>query len=161
LRASMKKAMVHVSRMVKSSLGVSNNMYHLIGIDFMLDDDLKLWFIEANVKPSIQGVNPERERFMVKMLIDHYEVMYGYLRSRMKRVINYVNDLTNTYSTREIFQLEELPDYQRIQKSFDKLNRNKMEPEYEIGARNGFHKIVDLNFDGVDAYMGIIPKECL
>jgi len=77
LRASMKKVMVHISRMVKGSLGVSNNMYHLIGIDLMLDDDLKLWFIEANVKPSIQGVNPERERFMVKMLIDNYEVMYG------------------------------------------------------------------------------------
>jgi len=79
----------------------------------------------------------------------------------MQRVINYVNDLTNTYSTKEISQLKELPDYQRIQKSFDELNRNKMEPEYDIGARNGFYKIVDQNLDGVDAYMGIIPTECL
>ena len=69
-------------------------MYELFGVDFMLDTDLGLWFIEANSTPAFDGYSEPMEEFIVKMLQDHAEIVHGLLKSRMKRIITYVNNLT-------------------------------------------------------------------
>jgi len=160
LRMQMKRAMVHLARMVNPKLYKSNNMYQLLGVDFILDKNLKLWFIEANIKPALIGTNDEKEEFFIKMLQDHYEIMYGYLRSRMKRVVSFLNQLSAVVPKNKILVGEEtLPGFETIKKQFDKINKNYLEPEFEPSAGNRFVKVIDENLPGKEAYFGLVDEE--
>jgi len=161
LKPQMQKAMVHIMRMSKEHIGTANNHYQICGVDFILDEDLKLWFIEANIKPALMGTTPEKTTFMTKMLKDHFEIIYGLLRSRMKRVVKFVNKLTNEYTPEQIFVgVDHLQNYPKIQSSFDDINRNYFEPEYTPSAGNKFVKILDENVEGPAKFNNLFPKEC-
>ena len=88
-----KKAMIHLIRLTQEPFLVRSSIYELFGVDFMLDENLNLWFIESNSAPMLVGGSEEKERFVTKMLKDQSEIITGLLRSRMKRVISYVNSL--------------------------------------------------------------------
>ena len=80
----------------------------------------------------------------------------------MKRVINYVEDLiTNGEAVRLEDGEVHVSDLSEKIKEFNEIIKNRMDPEFEIGPENTFSKIVDENYSGVDAYLGLIPEECL
>jgi len=162
-RPELKKAMMHLSRIMQDRLVKRNNMYHLIGMDFMLDNNLKLWFIEGNVNPSTQATSKERKKFMVKMLKDHYELMYAYLKSRMRRVINFVNQLIMELPPQGILVtgLRDMGGYSEIKRQFDKINTNYLDGSEKVKASNEFMKIVDENFEGTERYQGLLTQECI
>ena len=162
LKPEIMKAMIHVLRISKDNLVKTNNMYHLCGLDFILDENMKLWFIEANIKPSLQGTSKEKEKFMVKMLKDHYEIMFNLQKSRMQRVISFVNNFTENISSKSILDgINKQSNYEQIRKDFQSINKNYLEDGYQIEKENGFIKIIDENIKGTARYNELLPKECL
>ena len=128
----------------------------------MLDDQLNVWFIEANSGPAFDGYSAPMEKFIIKMLQDHFEVVHALMRSRMKRVINHVNMIIENEEVQINSNGETvIEDLEQNRALFDKLSKNKMDKEFEPSADNGFVKIIDENLSGVDMYQGLIQQECL
>jgi len=46
--------------MTKKDFVKQSNVYELFGLDFMLDENLNLWFLECNASPVYQGTTPEK-----------------------------------------------------------------------------------------------------
>jgi len=162
LRPEFKKAMIHLLRLSSASFLKRSSLYELYGVDFMLDENLNLWFIEANSSPAIEGYSIPMEKFIVKMAQDHFEVIMGLLRSRVKRIINHVNDLIDRGLFRQGKNGKVLVNHinEKVKK-FEKITRNYFEKEYEPKPTNGWRKIVDENYSGVEAYLGYIEPECM
>jgi len=155
LRPEFMKVKIHLIRMAQSGFFKKSSMYEIYGIDYVMDEDLKLWFIEANTMPLMNGFTPHSTKLFNTMLKDSFEIIQGLIKSRMKRAIFYVNNLVRTIGDGEI------PDLAQKQKEFGSLTKNHFEPEFEPRANNTFYKIVDENYDGVKRYSGIIEPECL
>jgi len=49
---------------------------------------------------------------------------------------------------------------EELEKEFNRLNRNYLEPGYELSKDNLFHKVVDFNREGGEAFMNYLPKDC-
>jgi hypothetical protein len=161
LRAQIQKSMVHLMRAVEENIKRRSHTYEFFGIDFMLDADLKLWFIECNGNPSLRHTIPIKEEFIVKTLIEHFEVMYGYLRSRMKRLVLFVNEWTKEVNSSDDVAKIEPSVIKQKQKLYNKLDKNRLEPEFEPSKANGWVKVIDENLEGAQKYSNYIPKECL
>jgi len=130
-------------------------------MDFMLDANLNLWFIEANASPALEGFSAEMKTHVATMLKDHYEIIYGLLRSRMKRVIQYVNHIVKEgqvtrFESGEIF-INDLDDKRA---EFQRITQNYFEAEYIPSPGNKFQPIIDENYDDERKYSGLIKQEC-
>jgi len=162
LRPQFKKAMIHLVRMTSHAFRKDKTVFQLFGVDFLLDTNLNLWFIEANSGPAIGGYSVPMEKFIVEMVQDHFEVVYGILRSRMKRVLNYINKIIQDG---EVILLSsgdvEVKDLETKRREFDEISKNYFEKEFEPKPTNGFKKIIDANLDGLDLYHGYLEPECL
>ena len=162
LRPEFKKAMVHLLRATSHAFLKRSQVFELFGIDFMLDDNLNLWFIECNSGPVLKGTSEEKERFLTKMLLDQFEIVFGYLKSRLKRIIRYTNQLIREeIEGNPGLEKPELSDIEEKRKVFKEITKNYFEPEFEPSPTNGFVKIIDENLDGTERYAGLISKECL
>ena len=162
LRPEFQKALVHLLRLSGNSFYEHSALYELYGVDFMLDENLNLWFIEANSGPALDGYSKPMEKFIVKMLKDNFEIAHALLKSRMKRIVVYVNSLieNGTAKVNEKGELE-IQDFIHKQITFEGLTKNYFEEEFMPSATNGFVKIIDANQRGVDMYQGLIRQECL
>ena len=161
LKPQIQRSMAHIGRLTQSSYLQRSNTYELFGIDFILDDDLKLWFIECNSGPVLDGTSEEKEKFLVKMLGDHFEIVFGYLRSRIKRIIFFINQIARELPEEVIYyDGVKLPEYEIKKKEYDRLNKNYVEPEFEPLLTNGFVKIIDDNLKDKNRYAGYIEEEC-
>jgi tubulin polyglutamylase TTLL1 len=162
LRPEFKKAYIHLIRMAFKKYFVNSSIYELFGVDFMLDTNFNIWFIEANDGPAFSGYSVPIEKHVMGMLRDHFRIIHGLLRSRMKRVMDYVNTLitTNDYTISNRGNLH-MKDLESKRAHFAKITRNYFEKEFEIGPENGFSKIIDENYEGAEAYQGYLPKGCL
>jgi len=156
LRPKFKQAFVHIARMIEKSLYKTPSVFELFGLDFVMDEDLNIWFIECNPSPQYVGTNDRKTRFLTKMLTDMFEVQFAYYRSRMTRAFNFMNNMfKNTEKEEDI-------NYQTLREEFEtKINVNKLEPEYLIGSNNGFKLLIDKNVEGEGAYFGHLSKECI
>jgi len=162
LRPEFKKAMVHLLRLGSHSWWRDSSLYELYGVDFMLDTNLNLWFLEANSGPGLDGYSVPMEKFITKMLTDHFEIVLGLLKSRMKRVVFYVSDLIETGGINKLSNGEiEIPNLEARRAEFKDVIKNYFEKEYEPKPDNGFSKIMDENLEGMDRYQGLIAKDCL
>jgi len=161
LRPEFKKAMVHLVRMTEGPFLRRSQTYELFGCDFMLDSNLNLWFIECNSGPVLSGATEEKGRFVSKMLLDQYEIVFGLLRSRTKRIINFVNSIIrNGEAERLPMGGVAIKDLEAKRRHFKEITRNYLEPEFVPSPDNGFSKIYDGNLEGLDRYAGLIPEEC-
>ncbi|CAD5119623.1 unnamed protein product [Dimorphilus gyrociliatus] len=50
---TIKSIMVHLIKCVQNRLAAKVGYFDLYGLDFMIDENLKVWFIEANVNPAL------------------------------------------------------------------------------------------------------------
>ena len=160
LRPQFKKAMVHLIRMGKAPFLKSSSVYELLGLDFMLDTDLNVWFIEANIFPSFEEYTKKEGLFLQKLAKDHFEIINGLLKSRTKRIVNYVNDLMRNDKGWRVGNKAFFEDITQAKAEFKKISSNCFEPEFEPSSSNGFQKIVDENFDGLKRYSGLLEEEC-
>ena len=162
LRPELKKAMVHLVRMAQGPFLRTSSVFELYGLDFMMDTNLDLWFIEANAKPLLRGWTDETNRFFADMLVDQFDIIFGLLRSRMKRVVNFVNKLVDEdqvvrTSPNKVF----IFDYENRVEEFNSLIQNRFEKEFLPRQDNKFSKIVDENYFGSERYSGILEDECM
>jgi len=127
----------------------------MFGLDFMLDDQLNLWFIECNASPQLIGTNELKTNFLVTMLKDLFGIQYGLYRSRMKRVLDVIAKMKE-----EAAELGSVNyDYWRWE--YNQASINRFEPEYEPRSDSTFKLIMDENLDGAAAYMGHLAPECV
>jgi len=162
LRPEAKKAMIHLLRSAQHSFLKRSSVFELYGVDFMLDDKLDLWFIEANALPGLSEKTPTLTKFEGKMLRDEFDIIFRLLRSRMKRIFNYVNKIITTGEAKLISANKvEIQDFESKLQEFKQISANRFEPEYEPLPDNGFFKIIDENFSGSKRYMDILSDECL
>jgi len=157
LRPQFKKAMIHLLRMSQSEFFEKSSLFEFYGLDFVMDDQMGVWFIEANAMPLIHGFTDRTAQKFNKMMVDTFEIIYGLLRSRMKRVVEYINDLsykiTKTGS-------KVIPNLKAKREEFRELTMNNFEPEFMPRPGNGFVKIVDENELGNARYSGLLDSEC-
>jgi len=160
-RPEFKRAMIHLIRMSQEPFLKRSQIFELYGVDFMLDDNLDLWYIETNSGPSLLASSDYKEKFITNMLIDKFEVVIGLLRSRMKRVIDYLNTIEAS-ETLELpsgyFSIRNLEEKRR---EFKKLTKNYFEPEFMPKSGNGFEMIINENLSGTERYFDLISEECL
>jgi len=64
LNVRLKTFLAHTIRMVASGLTHSANLFEIIGMDFLLDTDLNVWFIESNRTPNLEDIPPEKKMVM-------------------------------------------------------------------------------------------------
>lgn len=127
----------------------------MFGLDFILDEDLNLWFIECNASPQLIGTNEEKTIFLTTMLRDLFEIQYAYLRSRMARVQKFMAKFqADSIAGKEM-------DLDAYRKEFSQINRNYLEPNFPISPNSSFTLIMDKNLKGTDAYFGHLAQECI
>lgn len=161
LRPEFKKAMIHLIRMSSHTFLRQSSLYEFYGVDFMLDDDLTLWFIEANSGPALDGYHQEMEKFIIKMLKDHFEIAFNMLKSRMKRVVGLVNMIIREGQVTMNENGEtEVRNLGQWREEFKKVSKNYFEPEFELSPDNGYVKFLDDNLSRPERYSGLIDEAC-
>ena len=160
LRKEFKKVMIHLIRMSQDTYAKKSSLFELYGLDFVMDDDLNLWFIEANTMPLVNGTTAGSTKLMNRMLIDTFEIIHGLVKSRAKRIIDYINDLSSQVQKISLSGAQ-LPNLEQRKAEFAKLTQNRFEPEFEVSKENTFHKIIDENEQGTTRYADLLSSECL
>lgn len=137
-----------------------SNVFELFGLDFLLDDDLNLWFIECNASPVFQGTSAEKEIFQTRMLKDMFNIEYAYLRSRVKRLKNWAKK----YHEAKFVNGSSVND-EEFKQDFNKINRNKLEfnfADLKELKNNTFTKIIDMNLGkgSKEAFHNMFELDC-
>ena len=162
LRPQLMKAIIHILRSTQHTITRATNTYQLWGMDFIMDDNLKLWFIEANPRPGIMAASPMRKKFMEMMVEDMFTLLFAHLRSRMKRVVLYVNQKLKSIPLKNYYNNGvAIPNSEKEKEFFaSRVNTNYMDPEFEPKITS-FYKIIDENYENEEKYMGFMKKECI
>ena len=160
LRPELRKALAHVIRMGQAPFLRTSSIYEIMGVDFMLDDQMNLWFIEANIYPSFIEYSKKESQVLNGMLRDHFEIVQGLLKSRTKRIINYINFLTKEGKGWVDGNGISFDDFKLRSKEFKEISKNYFEPEFEPSPTNGFELVANENLDDIGRYAGLIPTEC-
>jgi len=159
LRPQFKKVMIHLVRMAQSGFFKKSSVFELFGLDFVMDADLGLWFIESNTMPLITGFTKGSTVLMNQMLTDTFEIVMGLTRSRMKRVIEYINKLVKESFASGKFTPDISLEQRRL--AFKEIIKNRFEPEFVPSPNNTFQMIIDENQTGTKRYAGLLEFECL
>jgi len=154
LKPSFYQAFIHTVRMSAHAFWNQSNVYEMFGLDFMLDDELNLWFIECNSSPQLIGTNDLKTKFLVQMLEDLFEIQYGLYRSRMSRILDLLKKISKESAE------EGRIDYTQWRNEYAQAAKNRFEPEYQISPDNTFKLIMDKNIEGPNAYFGHLDPEC-
>jgi len=142
--------------MVEESFYKTSSVFELFGLDFVMDEDLNIWFIECNASPQLVGTNERKSNFLTKMLTDVFEIQYAYFRSRMARAFNFIKEM------RALEERNPQVNYDELKEKFDKtVDTNNLDPKFPISKENGFVLIVDKNLNGSKAYFGNIDENCI
>jgi len=155
LRPALQKAFIHLIRMTGSAFWKQSNVYELFGLDFMLDENMELWYIECNPNPLLDGVMTD---MITRMLTDLMEIEHAYYRSRMRRLVKVVKDFQARIKRSNKITSGEL---KRWKASYQSEAKNRLEPQYQISKANTFKLIMDESKPGAQAYLGILPDECV
>ena len=126
-----------------------SNVYELHGLDFMLDDNLNLWFIESNPNPLLAV----KQALIGRMITDLFEIQYAYYRSRMKRVLEVIRKM-------EAESVDGEFDYEKWKGVYQLAVKNRLEPEFKVSEKNTFTLILDESRPKEKAYFGHVPSGC-
>ena len=61
MRPEMRKAMLHLMRMTSHDFLKHPDLFSYFGVDFLLDDDLHMWFLEIVDQPGLYGKTPKMD----------------------------------------------------------------------------------------------------
>jgi len=104
----------------------------------------------------LNGFNNHSTELMNQMMIDTVEIVQGLIKSRVKRVILYINRILGRDKKAESVQ-----NIEERREEFRGLTRNWFEKEFEPSEKNTFFKIVDENLEGKERYFGLLEQQCL
>lgn len=154
LRPQFRKAMVHIIKMSSHFFWNQSNVYGLFGLDFMLDEDFNLWFIETNPNPQLLAPTEVFDKVTQKAIMSLFEIQYGLYKSRMKRVLNVILKLKQQHKAGKI-------NLEQLRKEYREAVKNRFEPEYQISKSNTFDIVMDESIHGPGGYFGNIAPECV
>jgi hypothetical protein len=154
LKKQLQKAMVHLTSSAKTHFEKRPNYYEMYGCDFLLDTDLNIWFMECQSDPGFNKAPSPGQ------LQGAWEITFGLLRSRIKRMIYFVNQLTQEIKQQNMSEAEIRTYVKDKQAEFDKINKNYFEEEFTPRKKNKFVKIIDENVTGTKKFGDLFPKEC-
>jgi len=163
LRLKLQTAMIHVLRAISGNFARASSLYELFAFDFIMDEEMNLWFLDAKHKDLFTGrIEGNNGEAIVRMLEDHLEIVVGLMRSRVKRVVNYVNRLIrdDLVSENPEGRLKLVNETQR-KLEFQEITKNYFDSDYLPKKTNGFKKIMDENYYSFQRYNLIIERECL
>lgn len=160
LRPEMKKALIHLMRITQFSLQKISSLYELFEMEFMIDEELNVWFIQANGFPNLKAESKKEGKLLENMLKDHYEVMNGLLRSRVKRIIQYVNLIIKKKQFKPYGDKILVENVHEKRREFAEITKNWFEVEFEPSVGNRFVKIIDENFSDLEMYNHNLPPAC-
>ena len=155
LRKEFMKVKIHLIRMSHKGFARKSSLFELYGLDYVMDENLNLWYIETNTMPLVDGFTAHSTQLFNQMLIDTFDIVQNLAKSRMKRVVLYINELLRQYEDGAV------PNIEARREEFRKLTMNRFEPEFMPRENNTFYQIMDENLQGKDMYMGLIDQECL
>jgi len=150
LRPQFKKAIVHLVKMSSDFFWKQSNVYGLFGLDFMLDDKFNLWFIEGNPNPQLIATSEFLGELLNELLRSLFEIEYGLYRSRMKRVLNLIQQVQQSQS-----------DFSNYKKEYQEASLNRFEPEYIPQPGNSFTLVMDESLPKSKAYFGNLDLKCV
>jgi len=154
LRPTLHKAVIHLMRMASDAFWKQSNAYQLLSLDFMLDDNFNLWFIEGNPNPQLAATNSYLGRLLRKMLKDLHEIQFGLYKSRMTRIFKAMQKMQKEQEKGDV-------DYKKWQAEYKKAASNKFEPQYKPSKTNSFVLVLDESIPGVKGYQGNLKAECI
>jgi len=164
LRPELMKMVAHSIRMSQHSFAKRSSLFEIYGVDVVIDKDLKVWFIEANANPDmeISTVSAGVKQVIKDFWFDSFDVVFGLMRSRTKRIIKYINQLTNSPSVWKINENEyHIEDLEARKREFKQISQNYFEPEYDVPSKTRFLKVIDESLEGTAKYNHMFPAECL
>jgi len=151
-RPAIQKAFVHLVRMTSQYLWKGNNVYELYGLDFMLDDEMQLWYIECNPNPLLDGVKPE---MITKMLKNLFEIQFAIYRSRMQRVTKVIEEMMQDKEASGDVDLDFWKEKYQIAVA------NRIDSEYTISKNNTWQPVINENLKGAKIYYGLLQEKCV
>jgi hypothetical protein len=156
LRPQFQRAFIHAAKMVHPHLYKSSNLYEMFGVDFVIDEDFNLFVIEVNASPMIIGTSREKTKLMKKMFKDLVDIERALVKSRTKRVLNFLGENKAGLKSKDSDKILEL------RGQFDRLHKNYLESEYEGELKGiGWTKVLDESKeDGRERFNGLIDEQC-
>jgi hypothetical protein len=152
----MKELMVHLARIADPFFFPHSGVFELFGVDFLLDEKLNLWIVDINQTPELVASTAPKTRFLQKMLKDSIELQYGYLRSRMKRTLEFMKKYYAEFKNHP-----KNPNYEYLISEFQMNIQNSLEYEFTPPEENKFELIIDLNLPGTEAYSNLVEDYCI
>jgi hypothetical protein len=76
VRPTMKRSMLHLTRMHYEKFMRHPGVCELLGVDYMFDDDLNLWYLEVARSPAMAATTREKGELQTQLLQDIIEVNY-------------------------------------------------------------------------------------
>jgi len=154
LRPQFRKAMIHIVKMSSEFFWKQSNVYGLFGLDFMLDENMNLWFIEANPNPQLKTLfNDNFDSVLLSLVDGMFEISFNLYRSRMKRAFGLIQRMQEEEKAGTV-------DYSKFREEYQEIIKNKLEPEYQLNKTNNFVLIMDESIPGEGAYFNNIEPEC-
>ena len=143
--------------MTESAFEHRSGSFRIMGFDFMLDEDMNLWFIEANNAPQLSQTETHRRYFTEILIRDAIEIEFALLRGRVKRLREFVKKASEEYRKKgEGWNVEAL------RNMFKEANKEKWEPEFKVNSKNTWEKIIDFSMGGDEksSYFGNLDASC-
>jgi len=157
LRPAFQKALVHLLRLSQDVFLKQSNVYELYGVDFMIDDQMNLWYIEANPNPQLSGYTAEWNKLYLSVMMGAFDIQSAYYKSRMTRVLNVVKAMQEE----EKVKGHNSVDYGKWRMEYQSALKNRLEPKYKINSQNKWVPIINENLEGEKVYFGHIPSSCI
>jgi len=124
-------------------------------------NDLQLWFIEGNSKPALIPYSKDRKKILKSLIQDMFEINFGILRSRAKRIIVLMNEIAQENASQTLIPVEVYEIAEKYQDKFKDAIKNRYEPEFRPSTKNSFRLIIDENLEGPSRYANLIDEICL
>ena len=78
-RARIKEVMLHSVLMNLDRLLHHPRVFEMFGFDFILDEDLHVWYLETNLTPSISASSDEKKEVNTRMIKKLIDIQYAFL----------------------------------------------------------------------------------
>ncbi|KAL4448661.1 hypothetical protein ABPG74_012750 [Tetrahymena malaccensis] len=150
------RAVTHLVRSGAHDFLIDSRVNENFALDFLIDEDSKVWFLENNPNPQVLRSSVKRTMRHYVMFGDLFQIQFAYLRSRAKRLNQLAKQMAEEIQNNTF-------DQQTYKIKFQNANKNFLDPEFESQIRkdSSYVKIYDESLEGEQKFMGYLPKECL
>jgi Tubulin-tyrosine ligase family len=169
LRPEFKKAMAHVAQIGGEYFVKNPSVFEMFGVDFMLDQNMDLWFLEANSNPEMIPTSEFKERVFHELVKETLEVILAYTRSKIKRITGFLfklkQNILQEVSENErnvkflVKFIEEKVNFEKVRAKLRFLLKNKLHSDHQF--QNKWQIVFDYSQrDPEKIFNGLLPSHC-